>query len=327
MPESTSSGDSGTTSTQLSYAGSAGSTRASRPRGASRSVLQVEQAVRADPGVRAGVHADLHLRTAARRRRARSAIQTSSRGAVPADAVTSSQRPSRDTEHVVVVRRVEAGAVHLDVGGRVGADPVPPHPPVELLLAGRHRVRRQPPHVVELLAAGQPGDGGVAAAVDRAVQPLAGGDVEDVEPGLLVAAGGQLVGEPVALDGSAPRRPASWCRPGPARSGRPAPARCRPARATSSASCSWPGSRRVKKRRSPRQDGARTLPVRCSSVSRSVSRSRPGRASRAGRASSSCGLPTRPRCAGRRGPPASGTGRPPGCPCSCSTRSSRSAAG
>ena len=40
---------------------------------------------------------------------------------------------------------------------------------------------------------------------------------------------------------SAPPRPASWCRPGRARSGRPAPARCRPASRTSSASCSWPG--------------------------------------------------------------------------------------
>ena len=96
VPESTSSGDSGHDVDQFSYAGSAGSARTSRPRGASRSVWSVEQAV---AGRSRGTRG--RPRLPARRRSAaspvRSAIQTSSRGAVPADALTSSQRPSRDT--------------------------------------------------------------------------------------------------------------------------------------------------------------------------------------------------------------------------------------
>jgi hypothetical protein len=162
--------------------------------------MQVEQAVPGDPGVHARVDPDLDLpqRTVAGRQ-----------GEVGDPDVVPRRRTGRRGHHqppavpghrdVVVVRGVEAGAVNLHVGRRVGSDPVPPHPPVELVLAVGHRIRRQPPHVVELVATGQPGDGGVAAAIDRPLQPLAGGDVEHEEHRLLVAAGGQLVGEAIAL--------------------------------------------------------------------------------------------------------------------------------
>ncbi len=77
-------------------------------------------------------------------------------------------------------------------------------PAVELLLARRDLVGGEPADVDELLAPRQPGDGGVAAAVERAVDGLAGGDVEHVQQRLLVPAAGHLVGQQVPLLGGLP---------------------------------------------------------------------------------------------------------------------------
>ena len=98
----------------------------------------------------------------------------------------------------VRILAVEAGAVDQDVGVGRRADPVAPDPAVEGLLARRRLVRGDHPDVEELLAAGQPGDVGVAAAVDRGLDVLAGRDVEDVQHRLLVPAGGELVDEQAA---------------------------------------------------------------------------------------------------------------------------------
>ena len=195
-----------------SYAGSAGSSTASRPRG------RVPVGEHVDPAVAADVQRGAARRRPPARRAAsgdssrpsdRSASHRSLRGAVPADAPTDEPAAVHRHGDAVVVGRVQAGAEHLDVGRRVGADPVQPDPPVELLLAGGHQLRREPAHVVVGLAARQPGDGRVAGPVDRAVHRRAGGDVHDVQHRLLVAARGELVGEQVALLGRAARRPAS----------------------------------------------------------------------------------------------------------------------
>ena len=168
-------------------------------------------------------------RRGARRRVHRSATQTSSRGAVPAAAVTTSHgRPSRR-------RRCSSSsgqplAVHQHVGRGVGADPVQPHPAVEVVLAGGHLLGGQTTDVVEGLAAGQPGDRAVAGAADRAVDVVAGVDVEDRQRRLLVAADRQRVGER-APPRSGTKCRAWWCPRGRGRPGRRAPARCRRARA------------------------------------------------------------------------------------------------
>jgi hypothetical protein len=83
------------------------------------------------------------------------------------------------------------------------ADPVQVDAAVVLLLSLRRRAGSKPAHVVERLAgrpaagarAGQPGNAGVAAAVNGAVHVPAGGHVHDPQLGLLVAALGELVGE------------------------------------------------------------------------------------------------------------------------------------
>ena len=81
----------------------------------------------------------------------------------------------------------------------VGPDPVAPDPPVERGLALGDRVGGQSPPVVVGVAAGQPGQRAVAGAVDRPLDRLAGGHVHDEQGGLLVAALGQEVGQPLAL--------------------------------------------------------------------------------------------------------------------------------
>src|SRR4029450_10327321 len=96
--------------------------------------------------------------------------------------------------HAEVGGRVAALAVHQDVVVGRCTDQVAPDAAVELLLAGRDVLRGEPADVEELLAAGQPRDGGVAAAVDRPVDHLAGGDVQDVEAGFLLAPRGGVVG-------------------------------------------------------------------------------------------------------------------------------------
>ena len=106
--------------------------------------------------------------------------------------------------HAEIGRPIGALAEDHDVLGRVGADRVEIDPPVVLLLPRRYRARRQPAHVVELVAAGQPGDRGVAGAVDRAVEPVAGRHVHDPQGALLVATLREQVGEPLALLGHRP---------------------------------------------------------------------------------------------------------------------------
>ena len=104
----------------------------------------------------------------------------------------------------VVVGGVETLAPDELVGAGVGADDVPPHASVVLLLAVRDVGGREPADVEERRPAGLPGDGRVAAPVDGPVEPLPGGDVEHVQQRLLVAAAGQLVGQPGALFGGRP---------------------------------------------------------------------------------------------------------------------------
>ncbi len=148
-------------------------------------------------------------------------------------------------------------SVHQHVAGRVGAHPVPPHPAVELLLAGGHQLRGEPADVVQLLAAGQPRHGGVPAAVDgpSSSSPVATSSTNSRDSSSPPVE--SLVGQPVALPGG---------RPGVQRRGagrverhrvdqhpRSPPSGSR----TRSTACSWPGSRRVEKARPARHDRQR----------------------------------------------------------------------
>jgi hypothetical protein len=99
----------------------------------------------------------------------------------------------------VVLGLVPALAEHQLVTVGVGADPVAPDAPVERGLALGHGVGGQPAAVVIGVAAGQPGQRAVAGAVDRALDGLAAGHLHDPQRGLLVAALGEEVGQPVAL--------------------------------------------------------------------------------------------------------------------------------
>ena len=269
---------------------------------------QPQPAVAGDPGRGLRVHADLEL-AQLRRRRPRSAIQTSSRGR---GAGRRRRRPASGRRGWCARRSrwsgrcPRRGRARRRRPGR--ADPVAPDAAVELLLAGGHLVGGQPAHVEQLLAAGQPGDGGVAAAVDRPVDDLAGGDVEDVEAGLLVAARGELVGQPVALPRRPTRRRASSSRPGPAPSGRPARARCRRPRGPAAPRAPGPGRggwrrparparpARRRRRRAPAARAGRRTP-------------RAAAARRAPRRSARPGPRSTPGSADRRRPRASGRGR------------------
>ena len=110
---------------------------------------------------------------------------------------------ARDPD-AVVAAYVHAGAEDLDVGIRVRAEPVQPDPAVVLALVHRQGFGRQPPDVVEGIAARQPGHRGVPGPVDRAVDVRTRRDVEHPQDALLVAALGQLVGDEVALRGGLP---------------------------------------------------------------------------------------------------------------------------
>ncbi len=101
--------------------------------------------------------------------------------------------------HTVVVGLLQALAEDQDVLLGGGADPVQVDPAVVLLLTLGHLGGGQPAHVVKGLAAGQPRHGGVAAAVDRPLDPVAVRDVHQVEARLLVTAHRDLVGEQAAL--------------------------------------------------------------------------------------------------------------------------------
>jgi len=78
-------------------------------------------------------------------------------------------------------------------------------PPVELALAGRHRIGGQPPDVEQGIATRQPGHRAVPDPVDGTVHRLAGAHVHDPQGALLVASLRQLVGEQVPLDRGGPR--------------------------------------------------------------------------------------------------------------------------
>ena len=120
------------------------------------------------------------------------------RGAVPAAAPTSSQRPSSDT-------RSEWYSVFSRPSPKTSWSPSGSVP-------SRWRQTRRwnaaspsgtasaaSPPVVVGVAAGQPGQRAVAGAVDRPLDRLAAGHVHDEQGGLLVAALGQEVGQPLAL--------------------------------------------------------------------------------------------------------------------------------
>ncbi len=104
----------------------------------------------------------------------------------------------------VVLGVAPPGPEHQDVLGGVGAQPVQPHPAMELLLALGHQRGVEAPHVVVRRGARQPGDGGVPGAVDGPVDDLTGHHVHDAQHGLLRAALGELVREQVALLGGLP---------------------------------------------------------------------------------------------------------------------------
>ena len=76
---------------------------------------------------------------------------------------------------------------------------------MEMLLGFGQQLRRDTTHVVERLAARDPRDGGVAAAIDGSVDGLTGANVHDVQDRLFVATDGELVGNVVALLGWLPR--------------------------------------------------------------------------------------------------------------------------
>src|SRR5215467_9033933 len=83
----------------------------------------------------------------------------------------------------------------------IGADTVQVHAAVKLLLTVRAPVRVDPPRVVESLAARQPADAGVSAAIDWPFDLAAAVDFHNVQSGFLVAAPRQLVGEQFRLPG------------------------------------------------------------------------------------------------------------------------------
>ena len=199
----------------------------------------------------------------------------------------------------VVGRLVAARAEHLHVRLRRRPHLVQVHPPVVLRLALGDRVRRQPPHVVERLAARQPGDPGVPAPVDRPVHQLPGRDVEHPQQRLLVPAVRELVREQppllVGLTGVERRTPGGVDRdevdqrPLGRTRGRPRPHR-RP--------CRKRHPRRAIVSRRPRPRPRRREP-RAPGPGRAGCRTASSRATRAGR-------PTRPGAApapGRRSPP------------------------
>ena len=200
--------------------------------------------------------------------------------------------------------------MHVDVGGRVGADPVPPHPPVELLLAGRHRVRAPAggrSRAPRRRAARPRGSSGSGRSGRRAARRWRRPARTAGTPRRRRWTAGRPAGRPPR---TATRRPAWSCRPGPARSGRPARRSVPSGSRTSRAACSWPGSRRVKNARpaAPDRDadaaGAQQL------LSRAVSRRAPRQRVQRPAASASWASTT-PACAGRPRPPATGTGRRP----------------
>ena len=235
-------------------------------------------------------------------------------------------------------------AEHLDVRLRGLSHRVQVNPPVVLRLALGDRVRRQPPHVVERLAPGQPGDAGVPAPVDRPVHQLAGRDVKHPQQRLLVPAMRELIGEQPALLVRLPgvqRRPpggidrnridqhalagAASASPVPASSPRGPSSASRP-------ECRAPGrptfrkfhDLRRRERRAPGPDraGCRTASSR---ARRAAPRTRPGAAPAPGRRTSPGragppGSPPRaiprpratPGSAGSRHPQASGRGPPRG---------------
>ena len=254
---STASGSSGTRSAHSR--GRGGSAVHRRPRGRVAVGQHAQPAVAGDPGGAAGVDADLHLDGRGAGGEVEQPHVVARRGA----GARAHGQPAAVQRHraAVVVRRVEALAPHDDVLLDRRADDVAPDPAVELLLARGHLLRRQPAHVEERRAAGHPGDGGVAAAVDRPVDLLAGVDVEHLQQRLLVAAGRQLVRRAAGPPCSAPRRRASSRRTGRPAPGRRAPGRSRRGRASSSTACSWPGSRRVENGRPARQAGAPAEPA------------------------------------------------------------------
>ena len=236
--------------------------------------------------------------------------------AVPARGadVAGDQQPAAvpgDTDAVVGVLVVQAGAVDQRVLRGGGADPVPPDPAVEGLLAGRGLVLVHHPNEDQLLATGQPGHVRVAAAVDRRLDVAAGVNVEHVQHRVLVTAVGELVGQLPTLQIGHPG----------VQSGQPVgvePGRVEqhPLGAVGLAqvqhrvllaglAAGEEGPAGPPQRRRHRAGGQQLAQRR--------RRTGPGRAARpAVPGSPRPGPPTRPGCADPGRPPASGTGRRPG---------------
>jgi hypothetical protein len=99
----------------------------------------------------------------------------------------------------VVVGHCHSCAEHQRVPIRRLTDAVQINATMEVALALGKQLGRDASHVVVGLATRHPRDGGVAAAVDRAFKHITGGDIHDVEQGLLVTSDRKLVREPGAL--------------------------------------------------------------------------------------------------------------------------------
>ena len=115
--------------------------------------------------------------------------------------------PAAITRHLdaVVVRHRHAGAENVRVAGGVGSHRVQKHSTVKSTLGLRQYFGRKAANVVEVLASGNPRNGGVAATIDRPVDHLAGGNVHHVEDRFFGPPFGYLVREPFALFGRLPR--------------------------------------------------------------------------------------------------------------------------
>ena len=198
-PSSTESGSSATSSRQCSRPGVRGSVDGQPPARRSVGGAQVEQAVALDPRRALDV-----VGLGEQRVQRRPAVQVADPDAVAARRadVAGDHQPAAvagDVHGVVRVPDVEAGPVDQPVLARRGADAVAPHAAVEGLLARGHLVGVDHADVDELGPAGQPRHRRVAAPVDRRLRLAAGGDVDDVQHRVLVAARRDLVGQQPAL--------------------------------------------------------------------------------------------------------------------------------
>ena len=105
----------------------------------------------------------------------------------------------------VVIRHRHTGAEDIRVADGVGPHCVQKHSTVKSTLGLGQYFGRKAANVVEAFASGNPGNGGVAATIDRPVDHLASGNVHHVEDRFFRPPFGYLVGEPIAFLRRLPR--------------------------------------------------------------------------------------------------------------------------